>query len=70
MTQRYYSIGVAAHHLGCDADAVIRLINNGTIDADANLSGDVLVIAEEQVERAKDALQARSGQEVAVDGDS
>jgi hypothetical protein len=60
--QRYYSIGYVAHHLGCDADDVMRLINDGTIDADANVSGDVLVIEEAQVERAKDALKTRSEQ--------
>lgn len=63
MAERFYSVGCVAHALNCDADDVIRLINDGTIDADANVSGDVLVIAEEQVERAKGALKARSGQD-------
>ncbi len=61
--QRYYSVGYVAHHLGCEADDVIRLINAGVLEADADLTGDVLVIAEEQVERAKDALKARGGQD-------
>jgi len=60
--QHYYSVGYVAHHLGCDVDELMQLINRGVLDADADLSGDVLVIAEEQVERAKDALRARSRQ--------
>ena len=61
--QRYYSIGCVAHALNCNSEDVMRLINDGTIDADASVSGDVLIIEEAQVERAKDALKASSGQE-------
>lgn len=60
--QRFYSVGYVAHHLGCDADEILRLINAGVLEADADVSGDVLVIEEGQVERAKAALRARSGQ--------
>lgn len=60
--ERFYSIGYAAHLLGCEPDELVRMIRDGRIEADADLTGDVLIIEEEQVGRAKDALRAQRRQ--------
>lgn len=56
---RYYCIGVAARELKCSVHDVMRLINSGVIEADADLSGAALVIAEGEVEKAKEALKGK-----------
>jgi len=55
--QRYYSIGVAAHHLGCDADVLHELINRGVLEADSSSTDICTVITEEEVEKARLALK-------------